>query len=223
MKVLIHNYRLTCLIVLSDGQVPVTIDRIKSASINAYPPPTSIFVGREGPVQRVAAFLLSGEAKRKIYVIHGLGGAGKTQMALRVVEKTQECWSDVIFADATSITSIKATLEDFAMRKGIGDTHEATLRWLTSTTTRWLLVIDNADDPSVNVVRYLPEGSGGRILITTRNQGLLDLATESDSDFNASVMEAGEALQLLLKASRRENKEVDEDEIHVAKQLLEVR
>lgn len=219
---MIGSCRLTDSIILLDGQLSVEADRITSTGINFCPPPTSLFVGREEQVQRAAAYLLSDRAHQQIFVIYGLGGAGKTQMALRIVESTREYWSDIVFADATSVATIEATLKDFATRKNIGGSHNDTIRWLASTTDRWLLIIDNADDPGVNILSYLPKSLSGRILITTRNQELLELATGPDSNCNASSMKPDEALQLLLKASRQENEEMGEDEVQAAKKLLEV-
>lgn len=218
----IDDGRLISFVGLIDGQVPAAIGHEKHRGVMICPPPTSLFVGREQPVHQAAAYLLDDRTQRKIFIIHGLGGAGKTQMALRIVEKTLEHWSDIVFVDATSVTTIETILKDFATRKGVGDTHEDSLRWLKSTPARWLLVVDSADDLSVNIIRYLPEGSGGRIIITTRNRELLDLTSEPDSDYNVSSMESDEALQLLLKASRRENEDLGQGEMHAAEQLLEV-
>lgn len=196
---------------------------MRTTGINLCPQPTPLFVGREEPVQQGVRYLLNNTTQRKVFLIHGLGGAGKTQMAFRIVEKTREHWSDIVFADATSVTTLETTLSDFARRKGIGHTYEDTLHWLESTPTRWLLVMDNADDRGIDITRYLPESSNGHIIITTRDRELLELVVGYDSACDLPSMEPREGLQLLLKASRRENEELAENEMRAAKRLLEVR
>lgn len=155
-------------------------------------------------------------------VIHGLGGSGKTQVALQVAEKTREHWSDIVYADATSVETIEAALKAFAILKGIGDTYPCALQWLASSQGRWLLVLDNADDPTFDILKYIPPGLRGRVLITTRNQNLLQLAQGPGSDCNLSSMEPEEALQLLVKASRMENEGMAHDQLCAAKALLVV-
>src|SRR5205823_2267410 len=49
-------------------------------------------------------------------------------------------------------------------------TVEAVKRWLT-THDGWLLILDNADDPTM-VAEFLPMGQTGHILLTTRAQAM---------------------------------------------------
>lgn len=191
--------------------------------IKVCPQPTPLFVGCERPVQRAVDYLLGNSTGRKVFVIHGLGGAGKTQMALRIVEKTREHWSDIVYADATSAETVEAALKAFAELKGIGSTYQSAIQWLASNQGHWLFVLDNADDPSMDIVKYLPGSSYLSVLITTRNRNVLQLAGERRSDSNVSSMEPEEALQLLLKASRLEDGCVTEGEVNAARLLLQVR
>ena len=39
----------------------------------------------------------------------------------------------------------------------------------------WLLVLDNLDDISFDIGRYLPLGAAGSVIITTRDRRLVDL------------------------------------------------
>ena len=43
------------------------------------------------------------------------------------------------------------------------------MSWLACNSHRWLLVIDNADDPRIDLSPYIPSSRSGDILITTRN------------------------------------------------------
>jgi hypothetical protein len=159
------------------GQLPVApAYQMNQTAFKICPLPTSLFTGRDLLVQRGKDYLLGDMSIRKVFVVHGLGGIGKTQTALRIIEKTHNHWSDIVYGDATSVETIEATLKDFAVSKCIGDSHKDVLRWLSSHEERWLLLLDNAGHPSVDILEYIPQCSHGNILITTRNQELVDLS-----------------------------------------------
>lgn len=101
-------------------------------------------------------------------VVRGLGGAGKTHLALKTIERNRENWTHVLYVDASSREAIEGTLGDFAKAKGVGETSDDALNWLERCHEPWLLVFDNADHPSLNIHKYFPAGNCGSILITTR-------------------------------------------------------
>ncbi|KAG9073554.1 hypothetical protein FS749_015005 [Ceratobasidium sp. UAMH 11750] len=184
-----------------DGEIQATSEQ-QLSGVKQCPAPTSTFTERYKPIRQAIDCLASNVQERRIFVFHGLGGAGKTQLALRVVERTRERWSDVIYADATSLESLASTLREFAIARKIGETHEDTLRWLGSHTEPWLLVFDNADDSALDLQKYFPTGTHGRVLITTRARDVALLAKGPSSDYNVSSMEPEESLQLLLAVAR---------------------
>ncbi|KAG8724092.1 hypothetical protein FRC09_000370, partial [Ceratobasidium sp. 395] len=182
---------------LPDGELHISAVR-QGLGVKTCPVPASIYTDRPKPVQLAINYLTGNAEERRVFVFHGLGGSGKTQLALRTVERTRDHWSDVIYVDATSIETLMSTLRQFAVARGLGYTHEATLLWLSFRTERWLLVFDNADDTSLNLESYFPNGRHGRVLITTRNQDIAVLADGPGSAYNVSSMEPEESLQLLL-------------------------
>jgi hypothetical protein len=158
-----------------------------------------------------------------VFVLHGLGGAGKTQIALKTIEKTRDMWTDIVFVDATSRETTISTLQGFAKVKKIGDTHEDAIRWLGAHKERWLMLFDNADDPLFNIGDFFPPGNYGSILVTTRISDLAHLARGPDSDFGVASMEPKEALELLLKTARMRDEQLPGVERKEAIGLLEVR
>jgi len=66
---------------------------------------------------------------------------------------------------------------------------------------KWLLIFDNADDPKVDLVPYLPVCFHGTILITTRNPELGRLNTTVH--LRLGPMGANEAYETLLRAAHR--------------------
>jgi hypothetical protein len=162
-----------------------------------------------------------GSTEQIVCVMYGLGGAGKTQLALKVVERTREHWNDVIYIDASTRDSIEAGLQGVSVTRKIGDDFNHALRWLESHRGPWLLVFDNADDPSVPLRDYLPGGGHGSVIITTRLYGMKALAQGPNSKCNVSSMSQDDALALLLKAAQKQDRELSSEEAESAKEIVE--
>ncbi|KAG9100997.1 hypothetical protein FS749_011080 [Ceratobasidium sp. UAMH 11750] len=155
-----------------DGELQAQ-DTQQSSGIKLCPAPTSLFTGRKDKVEQVVACISQGDIQRCVFVLHGLGGAGKTQIALKAIEKTRDIWTDIVYVDATSRDTTIKSLSDFAKLKQIGDTHETMIQWLGGRPERWVMVFDNADDLALRIHEFFPAGNHGSILVTTR---LPDLA-----------------------------------------------
>ncbi|KAF8600038.1 TPR-like protein [Ceratobasidium sp. AG-I] len=203
----------------TDGQAPTPVDRIFS-SLNNCPPPTPVFTGREKEISQINSCFFDGALERRIFVLHGLGGAGKTQTALRFVEATQDKFSDIIYVDATSHETISASLKSFAIAKSLGKSPEDTTQWLSSRQDRWLLIFDNADDPEIDLHTYFPKSTHGNILITTRNRDLGLLTFGDSATCEISGMEPREALQLLQKTAQIQDDSLSTGEKEAASELL---
>ncbi|CCO35944.1 Calcium-independent phospholipase A2-gamma [Rhizoctonia solani AG-1 IB] len=186
------------------------------------PAPTPGYTGREDMIEVAQSCILGQDSAEQIVcVMYGLGGAGKTQLALRVVERTRGHWADVIYIDASNQDSIEAGLQGVSVARKTGDTFEHALRWLESHPGPWLLVMDNADDPSLPLRGYLPSGGHGSIIITTRLYGMTALAQGPNSTCNVSSMNKEDALALLLKAARKQDQELSSEETESAKEIVE--
>lgn len=61
--------------------------------------------------------------------------------------------------------------------------------------------MDNADDPNLELERYLPEGEHGLTIITTRNPSIKTYGTIGQRFYHFGKLDDGEASQLLLKAA----------------------
>jgi hypothetical protein len=195
----------------------------KVTGMKTCPVPTAVFTGQKDKIEQVTTCITRGDKERCVFILHGLGGAGKTQIALKTIEKTSDMWTDIIFVDATSRETTTSALEGFAKDKKIGETHNDAIRWLGDHKERWLMLFDNADDPSLGISRFFPQGGHGSILVTTRVPGLALLGRGLKSDCRVSDMVPEEALELLLKAARLEGEVLLEAERNAAVQLLQVR
>lgn len=181
-----------------------------------------MFTGQEQKVQQVETCLTSHHQERRVCVVYGLGGAGKTQLVLKVVERTREKWETVLYVDASSVEAIESAMQAFAAANSIGETYEDTIRWLESNHKQWLLVFDNADAPSLQMSRFFPNCNHGSIVITTRLQDMTLLAQGPEADCNVSSLNPEDALVLLLKTARIQNHLLTDIERIAASTLLEV-
>jgi tetratricopeptide (TPR) repeat protein len=136
------------------------------------------FTGREALLAQVAENLAAGENTAVTQAIAGLGGVGKTQLALEFCYRQRNDYDLVAWLPANDGTALAASYVDLGQAVGVPVSAmkeqaiqvAATRAWLEETDWRWLLVFDNADtlDP-VEVKGYLPPGGQGNALITSRN------------------------------------------------------
>ncbi|KAJ7690400.1 hypothetical protein B0H17DRAFT_1290041 [Mycena rosella] len=170
---------------------------VAAPNINNCPPASKIFHGRETILARMYKYYAEGRQKKKIFLLHGLGGAGKTQIALKFIEESTQ-FSDVFFIDASTPETIATGLMNIAVSKDSGSNAQDALRWISRTAEEWLLVFDNADDPKINLHNYFPCCKRGNILITSRNPGL---AVHAGAHTAVSDMEETDSVELLLKSA----------------------
>jgi hypothetical protein len=107
--------------------------------------------------------------------LYGLGGVGKTQVALEYAHRFRADYDLIWWVPAERTEEVTRSLADLAVRLGlpVGDNDaEAAISALTrlnhADVGRWLLVFDNADNPK-DLDTYLPTGPGD-VMITSRNQ-----------------------------------------------------
>ena len=116
-------------------------------------------------------------------------------------------FSDVFYVDASTKETISAGLINIALANGIRESEEATLAWLSRQRKTWLLVFDNADDPTINLRPYLPSCAHGNILITSRNR---DTCVYAPQFCKVSYMRPEDARDLLLNVARHEHNDKNE-------------
>ncbi|KAJ7720419.1 P-loop containing nucleoside triphosphate hydrolase protein [Mycena metata] len=177
---------------------PSGLRNIRAAQTASHcPPPSRIFCGRQDILNNMHQFF-SDIGTQHIYVLHGLGGAGKTQIALKFIKESLSRFSVIFFIDTSTIATIQTGLKNIAILKDFGDSPQDGLLWLTTNVEEWLLFFDNADDPSINLNDYIPQCDHGNVIITSRNPGLCVYA---GSNSLVSDMEEEDAVTLLLKSA----------------------
>jgi hypothetical protein len=157
-----------------------------------------------------------------IVVLIGMGGAGKTQLALEYCQrmKDERRLRAIFWLDASSRNTLYSSMETAAKQllpDRVFDNPDAAVALvndvLSSWGERWLLVFDNLDDPEdlPGILSFFPASHRGSILITSCHAGSKELGQSIELD----RMERKEGLQLLLRSSV-----VDTDELDAAEQIL---
>ncbi|KAJ6524252.1 hypothetical protein DFH09DRAFT_1189705 [Mycena vulgaris] len=166
--------------------------------INNCPPPTRIFQGRQTILDKMNQYFTQSKGVQKIFLLHGLGGAGKTQTGLKFIQESASHFTDIFLIDTSTVETIDAGLKTIATVKNVGSSSQDALQWLRSKEDDWLLFFDNSDDPKINLNDYFPQCTHGNILITSRNPGLRVYAA---SHSHVSDMEETDAMDLLLRSA----------------------
>jgi hypothetical protein len=138
------------------------------------PPRNPRFTGRDGMLTELRRRLRAGEATLTVQALYGLGGVGKTQLALEYAHRFAADYDVVWWLDAEQPVLIPDQLAALAARlelpvgPTVADTVERLLAELRGR-ARWLLIFDNAERPA-DIADYRP-GGAGHVLITSRSPG----------------------------------------------------
>jgi hypothetical protein len=131
------------------------------------------FIGRENVLVHLRTVLL--DSKRvALQALHGRGGVGMSQTALEYAHRCADQYDVIWWIDAEDAAHVGAGLAELAVRLGVAEPeadaqrNAAVLQEYLRSTDRWLIVLDNADDPGA-FAGLLPEGAAGHVLITSRN------------------------------------------------------
>ena len=109
--------------------------------------------------------------------VHGLGGVGKTQLALYFAARHFARYTAGFWLPAENPTALAVAFADLARVLQLPEADdpdqrrrtEAVKRWLALPSSGlWLLIFDNAERGE-DVAPYLPAGRRGHVLITSRN------------------------------------------------------
>jgi hypothetical protein len=145
-----------------------------------------------------------------VVVLLGMGGCGKSQLALEYCQQSEndKSYKSIFWIDAMSPTTIEQSLTTVARELSkpgfdVADV-EGNIRYVLTTISTWrepwLLVFDNFDDPlsfSMSVKEYFPRSNSGSVLITSRDRAARGLGQNID----VSTMSNDEALELLFRRS----------------------
>lgn len=165
------------------------------------------FRGREDNLDKIKEYLHYDESKILIQSLIGMGGIGKTQLAIEYAYKFKEFYKIVWWISSESKILLENDYLDLGKKLGYKEEYldrnsiiKETKRYLENN-ENWLLIFDNAIDVD-SLIKYIPQMGKGHIIITSRNRNW----SEIGEDITIDVFEKEEAIEFLLKRSRLEDK-----------------
>jgi hypothetical protein len=173
------------------------------------PPRNPNFTGREDLLDQLHERMGRGTTAVLPQALHGMGGVGKSQLAVEYVYRHQDSYDAVWWISAERPTQIAAALAELAQRMKLPVGLEANtavpavreaLR-LGTPYANWLLIFDNAESPEA-VREYFPSGGPGSIMVTSRNPQWANVAAPLEVD----VFSREESIELL----RRRGPDIDD-------------
>src|SRR5271154_7199390 len=142
-----------------------------------------LFIGRQAEFQDMESILQpqsdSPDSTRKVLILGGMGGIGKTQLAITYAKRYRHSYTSIFWLNANTEATLNNSLRDLANRilppetvsnLGSDQVWVHVSNWLSELdNTRWLLIFDNYDDSDqYNITKYYPSVAHGSIIITTR-------------------------------------------------------
>ncbi|KAL2864142.1 uncharacterized protein BJX67DRAFT_225831 [Aspergillus lucknowensis] len=168
------------------------------------------FVGREEELAKIEDLTQIGQSR---IAICGLGGVGKTQIAIELAYRTRErdpsC--SILWIPCTSYASVEQAYLGIAETLAIQGVQPTEVKEHVKTYLsrnrgqKWLLIFDNADDVDMwfgggsvttSLIDFLPQSEQGCILFTTRNRKLA-VKLASSSVINISEPDTKTGLKIL--------------------------
>lgn len=203
-------------ITYEDFSVPFSLSAVSEAQQ---------FVAREDELRDIHEALRS-DGSRRTVVLYGLGGIGKTQLAVAYAKRHKDKYSAIFWLNIKDEDSLKQSFAKVAKQilrehpsasrlsgvdmENLDEVIDAVKAWQgLPFNTRWLMIYDNYDNPKVasnkdiaalDITKYLPEAYQGSVLITTRS-------SEVEIGHLIHVTKLGnvcDSLKILSNTSRRE-------------------
>ncbi|KAJ5344404.1 TPR repeat protein [Penicillium brevicompactum] len=203
------------------GPVGVYLGQVRSIT-------SELFVGRGSELDEIGKALHPDPMaqKQRRLVLGGMGGIGKTQLAIAYAESGRGSYTSGFWLNAVSEASLKDSFRLIASiifdveDPGVLEDKEIVRRvhqWLsTPKNTGWLLIFDNYDDPDqFRIDNYYPPASHGAIVVTSRRPGDVSGGTLDIKPFQ----NIEDSLAILQTRSKRENVQSDPNAKRLAERL----
>ena len=180
--------------------------------LSELPISNQAFFGRISELEQMHKTFSPPNLEQKIVVLWGLGGSGKSRLALQYLKLSQSTYSAILWINAASDESANESLAQFVAEIEASErTRQSPLsprareidrnfvkRWLTSASnSSWLIVIDSFDDlENFDCKQLIPQCKYGHIIITTTQFQLAKSLDIQGIEVGSIGLEAGSEMLL---------------------------
>ncbi len=167
---------------------PIVSDRIPHIS--------RWFTGRDDLLDQLVDVWRRGGSRVLTQLINGMGGVGKSTVAAALAERVRVDADVVWWLRSDQETSLIDDVIELADRLGIAELDDRrerarqTIRHLSESDLRWLLVFDNAESERL-IAPWVPRSGRGLSLVTTRDRTMTQLGSTIDVDVLPNDVAAG--------------------------------
>ena len=183
------------------------------------------FQGRAEILKELELNLAFSKPGQRSFALYGLGGVGKTQIALKYIYDHIDDFPGVLWMHADSQTKLLQSYIDAAKRLKLEPEDSARdaeaissilKMWLSQVKDQWLVVFDNADNLDI-LKPFWPPSNHGTIIITSRDPTSAHFAKKG---MQVSPLPAQEGEQLFLSLVRPSGLHADQDDEATARQIV---
>ncbi|KAJ4135099.1 hypothetical protein NW768_004714 [Fusarium equiseti] len=197
------------------------------------------FTGRTDCIRKMDEFLLPGASELehishgpRIFALCGMGGIGKTDLAVQYAHLRRDRFDAVFWLEAGGVSQLASNFGQIPTELQLESAEEAqdlelsieiAKEWLATTKVcnnqasdsssrrPWLLIFDNADNLDI-IVDYIPFAGSGSILMTSRDPAAKTDTFENSFGFDMDPLSPIEAADLLRRLTRRQGDSLNQDE-----------
>ncbi|KAL5603699.1 hypothetical protein FOVSG1_006449 [Fusarium oxysporum f. sp. vasinfectum] len=148
-------------------------DSQQASAGSRLPVRNRFFSGRDAEIVQLEDYFTPSPSRHgtKVVVLEGMGGIGKTQLALEYGHRRYQSGQKVYWISAMSASTLKEEFLD-AGKNAFPHLSALTIDIVRRTfegTSNWLMIIDNADDRGIDISQYIPEATFGQVIVTSRD------------------------------------------------------
>ncbi|KAI9853911.1 MAG: hypothetical protein M1813_001626 [Trichoglossum hirsutum] len=155
------------------------------------------------------------KTKMNFVTLHGLGGIGKTQIALEYIYRYQSSYTARFWVTSDTPAKIAQGFAEIARKLKLGDgghwqIQSLVKEWFCDTEENWLLVFDNAEDLE-GIRDYWPPSTRGSILLTSQNPDWLREDLNLDQSIRIKEFSKNEGTEMLVAMMKKHKLPSTED------------
>ncbi|KAK5653462.1 hypothetical protein OQA88_8948 [Cercophora sp. LCS_1] len=182
-----------------------------------------MFSSRDKDLDFLMSVLEDASASQRSCVIHGIGGVGKTQLALEFTYRYQSRFKYVFWCSAGTSETLRITYGRIAELLALETTTESasqrniemTRRWLCENKD-WLLVFDNTEVENDTLTQFWPPCAHGAVILTSQRK---DISFQTRTHLRLLPFNDTEGAELLLRNIGRDDQVGSVDMTRLAREI----